>query len=85
MSSCLVNTVQLTTNAYRQLLIAFVIKRFIMAGDEPQDLIRVKATYTFNEAIEYMKMKDKQPTKIGETIRWINVKTGKEVVIGYTS
>ena len=30
MSSCLVNTVQLTTNADRQLLIAFVIKRFIM-------------------------------------------------------
>ena len=28
MSSCLVNTVQLTTNADRQLLIAFVSKRF---------------------------------------------------------
>ena len=56
-----------------------------MAGDEPKDLIRVKTTYTFNEAIEYMRMKDKQPTKIGETTRWINVKTGKEVVIGYTS
>ncbi len=27
MSSCLVNTAQLTTNANRQLLIAFVIKR----------------------------------------------------------
>jgi hypothetical protein len=28
MSSCLVNTARLTTNANRQLLIAFVIKRF---------------------------------------------------------
>lgn len=28
MSSCLVNTVQLTTNVDRQLLIAFVITRF---------------------------------------------------------
>jgi hypothetical protein len=28
MSSCLLNTAQLTTNADRQLLIAFVIKRF---------------------------------------------------------
>ena len=57
-----------------------------MAGDEPKDLIRAKTTYTFDEAIEYMKMKNKQPTKIGEPpIRWINVRTGKEVVIGYTS
>jgi hypothetical protein len=30
MSSCLANIVQLTTNADRQLLIAFVIKRFFM-------------------------------------------------------
>jgi len=29
MSSCLVNTVQLTSNADRQLLIAFVIKRLL--------------------------------------------------------
>ena len=49
------------------------------SGDEPKDL---KTTYTFDEAIEYMKMKDKQPTKIGEPpVRWINVKTGKEVII----
>jgi hypothetical protein len=35
MSSCLVNIAQLTTNADRQLLIAFVIKRFLeMATDE---------------------------------------------------
>jgi|688.fasta_scaffold554628_4 hypothetical protein len=57
-----------------------------MAGDEPTNLIRVNTTYTFDEAIEYKKQKDKQPTKIGEPpIRLINVKTGKEVVIGYTS
>ena len=56
-----------------------------MAGDEPKDLTRVKTTYTFNEAVEYMKMKDKQPTKTGETTRWVNVKTGKEVIIGYIS
>ncbi len=56
-----------------------------MAGDEPIDFIRVKTTYTFDEAIEYMKMKNKQPTKIGETIIWTDVKTGKKVVIGCNS
>jgi predicted HAD superfamily phosphohydrolase YqeG len=54
-----------------------------MAGDEPTDLIKIKTTYTFNEAIEYMKLRDKQPTKIGEKIRWTDVKTGKQVIIGY--
>jgi alanyl-tRNA synthetase len=49
-----------------------------MATDEPTNLIRVKTTYTFDEAIEYMKQKDKQPTKISEQpIRWVNVKTVK--------
>lgn len=57
-----------------------------MSTNEPTDLIRIKTTYTFDEAIEYVKMKDKQPTNIGKPpVRWINVKTGKEVVIGYTS
>lgn len=55
-----------------------------MAGNEPTDMIRVKTTYTFNEAIEYLKMRDKQPTNINETISWRNVKTGKRVYIGYT-
>ena len=54
-----------------------------MAGDEPKNLLRAKTTYTFNEAIEYMKMKDKQ-IWTGEIIRWTSVKTGKEVIIGYT-
>ena len=57
-----------------------------MIDNDPKYLIRVKTAYTFDEAIEYMKMKDKQPTKIGELpVRWINVKTGKEVVIGDAS
>lgn len=57
-----------------------------MAGNEPKDLIRIKTTYTFAEAIKYMKMKDKQPTNLYEqTTHWVNVRTGKEVVIGYTS
>ena len=40
-----------------------------------------KKTYTFNEAIEYMKERDKYPTK--RPISWVNVKTGKPVIIGY--
>ncbi len=57
-----------------------------MSGNEPTDLIRVKTTYTFDEAIEYMKQKDKQSTKIDEPpVSWVDVKTGKNVVIGYTS
>jgi len=54
-----------------------------MAGNEPENLIRVRRrTYTFNEAVKYMKMKDKEPTIYN--IRWYNIKTGKEVIIGYT-
>ena len=34
-----------------------------MIDNEPKYLIRVKTAYTFDEAIEYMKMKDKQPKK----------------------
>lgn len=57
-----------------------------MAGNEPRDLISVKSTYTFNEAIEYMKRKDKQPTNINKPpVRWVDVKTGREVVIGYNT
>lgn len=57
-----------------------------MAGNEPTGLTTIKTTYTLDEASEYMKMKDKQPTNTGTLpIRWINVKTGKEVIIGYTS
>jgi hypothetical protein len=53
-----------------------------MAGDELTDIVRIKTTYTFEEAIKYMKMKDNNPTN--EVIRWVNVNTGKEVIIGYT-
>jgi len=53
-----------------------------MAGDEYNDVVRIKTTYTFNEAIDYMKMKDKNPTK--EVIHWVDVNTGREIIIGYT-
>ena len=58
-----------------------------MAGTEPTNthITNTKTTYTFNEAIEYMKQKDRQPTRIGQSVRWFNVKTGEEVVIGYNS
>lgn len=39
--------------------------------------------FSFNEAIEFMKYIDKQPT--GHTINWVNAKTGKPVAIGYTT
>lgn len=55
-----------------------------MAGDEPTDLIKVKTVYTLNEAIEYMKRNDNQPINIDKSpISWVDVKTGKQVVIGY--
>jgi len=56
-----------------------------MATNEPKDILttNTKTTYTFNEAIEYMKQKDRQPTI--ESVRWVNVKTGKEVMIGYNN
>ena len=53
-----------------------------MAGNEPTDMIRVKTTYTFKEAVEYLKRRDRQPTNMN--ISWQNVKTGKRVYIGYT-
>ena len=56
-----------------------------MSGGEPENLIRVKTTYTFYEAIEYLKAKDKQTTPTRENIRWFDVKTGKQVVIGYNN
>ena len=39
--------------------------------------------YTFNEAIEYMKLRDKYPTT--KQIRWVNAKTGEPVSIGYSN
>lgn len=56
-----------------------------MATDEPTELTKANPTYTFEEAIAYMKSKDKQPTKTEETTRWFNTKTGEEVIAGYSS
>ena len=42
-----------------------------------------KITYTFDEAIEYMKHRNKFPTY--KTITWKNARTGKSVCIGNTS
>jgi hypothetical protein len=53
-----------------------------MAGDEPQNMLTVKTTYTFNEAIELMKRRDKNLTTT-KPIQWKNAKTGKRVYIGY--
>jgi hypothetical protein len=46
-----------------------------MAGDEPRDYMRIKNTYTFNEAIDYMIERDKKPTNMNESISWFNAKT----------
>lgn len=55
-----------------------------MAGDDIIYPTVGKMTYTFDEAIEYMKIKDKQATRINETLNWVDAKTGKKVIIGYT-
>ncbi|MBA7527660.1 hypothetical protein ES705_19838 [subsurface metagenome] len=52
-----------------------------MAGDPIPMQHRVKGVYTFNEAVELMKMYDKYPT--GHTWNWIDVNTRQSVVIGY--
>jgi len=49
----------------------------------PLDVDRVYNTYTFNEAIEFMKMLDKYPTHPTKSVRWVNSKTKKPVIIGY--
>lgn len=56
-----------------------------MTGDEPTDMLRasVKTTYTFNEAIEEMKRRDRNPTT--RPIQWVDAKTGKPVYIGYNN
>lgn len=56
MSSCLVNTVQLTTNADRQLLIAFVIKHFIMRTiqltHEEIETIKMALQYVYDRKLD---------------------------------
>lgn len=46
-------------------------------------MLRIKTTYTFLEAVEYMKLRDRYPTNT--QIEWVSVKTGKRVTIGYTN
>lgn len=41
---------------------------------------KINKTYNLKEAIELMKERDKFPTLI---IKWIDVKTGKHIVITY--
>lgn len=55
-----------------------------MAGNEQVTSIVMKSVYSFSEAIEYIKRQDKKPTDISgkQRVRWFNVKTGNEVVIG---
>lgn len=47
------------------------------------DLTSTKIVYTFQEAIEHMKMRDQNLSD--DPIRWRSVKTGREVIIGYTN
>lgn len=54
-----------------------------MAGNELCETLHVKSVYTFDEAISYMKQLDKEPTSFLTRPRWVNVKTNKEVYIGY--
>lgn len=56
-----------------------------MAGDEPRDITRVKTTYSYKEAFEYLKRKNGQPTNLNERTRWFNARTGREVILGTSS
>lgn len=42
-------------------------------------------TFTFNEAIDFMKVLDRMPTGTGRNLQWIDASTGKPVAIGYNS
>jgi len=53
------------------------------------DINRIKTesygkTYTFDEAIEYMKMLDSFPTG-DNSVNWVNARTGQPVAIGYNA
>jgi len=55
--------------------------------DYRENLIRssVGQTFSLKGAVDLMKELDKHPTITnGSSIRWVNVKTGRLVVIGYT-
>lgn len=45
--------------------------------------LTIKRYYTFNEAIEYIKHRNKFTTNT--TINWVNARTGNPVSIGCTS
>jgi len=49
----------------------------------PNRFLRVKNTYTFSEAIELMKLRDRYVTT--NTIRWVDARTNQPVSIGYNS
>jgi len=42
-------------------------------------------TYTYSEAIEYIKEQNKKPVDMNKpSTRWVDSRTGREVVIGVT-
>jgi hypothetical protein len=53
-----------------------------MATYEP--MVTPLLPLTFNEAIEYMKMRDKHYPG-ASPVKWVNSKTGKRVYIGYSN
>lgn len=56
-----------------------------MASTEPHNIYPTSGrVYTFSEAIEFMKMRDKYGSITQPPIRWVDAKTGKPVSIGYT-
>lgn len=52
-----------------------------------RDLIRNAQgrVFTFNEAIDFMKLLDTMPTGTGSSLQWVDAKTKKPVAIGYNS
>jgi len=54
-----------------------------MAGDPIPIEYRVKRTYTLSEAADLQKIYDLAGK--GDTFRWVNARTGRPGLIGYTS
>ena len=55
-----------------------------MAGDPFDDrYLTAKTVFTLREAIAYTKRLEHYPT--GSPVRWRNIRTGGEVIIGYNS
>lgn len=53
-----------------------------MAGNEPNYL--TNKSFTTTQAVEFMKLRDKNPTKVTENVIWVDTKNGKRVSIGYS-